>query len=218
MKTTNKEMSPLYGITPDDAVDMLIADHKRVANLFADFERLSDEGRKEEKASIVQQICRELTVHSQLEEELFYPAVRGATGDDDQVDEAVVEHAGAKQLIAQLQAASPDDDLYDAKVTVLNEQIDHHVDEEEGSMFPKARYSGLDTLALGARMLARKAQLQDGIRSGSKTPALAQGSSNGDDLDVEVSARRQPPVVRAKPAPIKAKLSKAKTSSMPKRR
>ena len=218
MKTTNEEMRPLYGISPDDAVDMLIADHKRVANLFADFKRLADEGRDKDKAAIVQRICQELTVHTQLEEELFYPAVRDATGDKDQVDEAVVEHAGAKQLIAQLQGASPDEDLYDARVTVLNEQIDHHVDEEEGSMFPKARYSGLDTLALGAKMLARKAQLQRGAGSAGNTPAPSKTSSDEDDLDDDGSASRQLAPTKAKAAAAKVKASKAKSSGKPKRR
>ena len=101
MKTSNQEMHPLHDVVPDDAIGMLVADHKRVANLFADFERMGDEGRTDEKAAIVRSICQELTLHAQLEEELFYPAVRKAIDDDDQIDEALVEHAGAKQLIAQ---------------------------------------------------------------------------------------------------------------------
>ena len=163
MKSSNQQMNPLYGTSPEDAIDMLVADHKRVANLFAEFQRLTDEGRDSGKASVVAEICRALTIHTRLEEELFYPAARAATGDDDQMDEALVEHAGAKDLIAQLEAAAPGDDLYDAKVTVLKEQIDHHVEEEEGSMFPKARYSGLDTRKLGASMTARKTELLRGV-------------------------------------------------------
>jgi hemerythrin superfamily protein len=159
VKTNNQEMNPAHGLSSEDAIDILIADHKRVAKLFAEFRRLSAEGRDEEKGPLVQQICRELTVHTQLEEEIFYPAVRKATRDDAQMDESLVEHAGAKQLIAQLAGAHPEDDLFDAKVTVLAEQIDHHVDEEEGSMFPKARYSGLDTLRLGAALVARRSEL-----------------------------------------------------------
>jgi hemerythrin superfamily protein len=182
MKTSNQEMHPLHAVAVDDAVGMLIADHKRVASLFADFKRLTDEGRDEEKASVVQEICKELTVHTQLEEELFYPAVRKAAGDEDQVDEALVEHAGAKQLIAQLQGADPSEDLYDAKVTVLAEQIDHHVEEEEGSMFPKARYAGLDTLKLGAAMVARKAELLSGAPS---RPAAARAPDKGSAPEAE---------------------------------
>lgn len=94
-----------------------------------------------------------------IEEEIFYPAVRKAIEDEDLMDEALVEQDGAKDLIAQLQAAEPDDDLYDAKVTVLGEQIDHHVLEEEGNMFPQARGAGVDTEALGSEMLARKSEL-----------------------------------------------------------
>jgi hemerythrin superfamily protein len=142
-----------------DAVDLLIADHHRVAKLFAEFKALKEEGSDETKSALVAKICQELTVHTAIEEQLFYPAVRKAIEDDDLMDEALVEHAGAKELIAQLQAAHPDDELYDAKVTVLGEQIDHHVEEEEGSMFPQAKASGIDTLVLGAALLQRKAEL-----------------------------------------------------------
>jgi hemerythrin superfamily protein len=159
MKPSNQAMHPLHEVSEGDAIGMLIADHKRVASLFADFHRLNEQGRDREKASVVKEICQELIIHTQLEEELFYPAVRKAIADEDQMDEAIVEHAGAKLLIAQLKSADPKDALYDAKVTVLGEQIDHHVAEEEGSMFPKARYSGLDTLALGTAMLRRKRDL-----------------------------------------------------------
>jgi hemerythrin superfamily protein len=142
-----------------DAVELLMVDHHRVARLFAEFDALKEEGSDEAKSALVAQICKELTVHTAIEEELFYPALRKSIDDDDLIDEALVEHAGAKELIAQLQAAHPDDDLYDAKVTVLGEQIDHHVQEEEGSMFPQARGSGIDTLSLGAALLKRKAEL-----------------------------------------------------------
>ena len=120
---------------------------------------MKDDGSGEEKAAIVQQICMELTVHAELEEEFFYPAVREQIGDDDLMDEAEVEHAGAKDLIAQLESMEPDDDLYDAKVTVLGEQIDHHVKEEEGEMFPKVKKAKVDTSALGAEMASRKEEL-----------------------------------------------------------
>lgn len=142
-----------------DAIAMLTADHKKVKKLFADFDKLKDAGSDEDKASIVDQICNELKIHTELEEEIFYPAVRKAIDDGDLMDEALVEHAGAKDLIAQLEDASPEDDLYDAKVTVLGEQIDHHVKEEEGDMFPKAKKAKVDTEALGATMLKRKITL-----------------------------------------------------------
>jgi hemerythrin superfamily protein len=149
------------GTQAQDAIAMLMADHKKVKKLFADFDKLKDEGSDEDKAAIVDQICNELKIHTELEEEIFYPAVRKAIDDSDLMDEALVEHAGAKDLIAQLEGASPDDDLYDAKVTVLGEQIDHHVKEEEGDMFPKAKKAKVDTEALGATMLKRKLALMD---------------------------------------------------------
>jgi hemerythrin superfamily protein len=156
------KLKKLPEIATGGAIPMLIADHKRVAKLFAEFAALSDEGTDAEKSKIVTAICQELIVHTTLEEEIFYPAVRAAIDDEDQMDEALVEHDGAKQLIAQLQQANADDDLYEAKVTVLGEQIDHHVTEEEGSMFPKARHAGVDTPALAERMQARKSELLAG--------------------------------------------------------
>jgi hemerythrin superfamily protein len=148
-------------IQAQDAIAMLTADHKKVKKLFADFDKLKDAGSDEDKASIVDQICNELKIHTELEEEIFYPAVRKAIDDADLMDEALVEHAGAKELIAQLEDASPEDDLYDAKVTVLGEQIEHHVKEEEGDMFPKAKKAKVDTEALGATMLKRKIALME---------------------------------------------------------
>ena len=148
-------------IEAQDAIAMLTADHKKVKKLFADFDKLKDEGSDEDKVSIVDQICNELKIHTELEEEIFYPAVRKAIDDGDLMDEALVEHAGAKDLIAQLEDASPEDDLYDAKVTVLGEQIEHHVKEEEGDMFPKAKKAKVDTEALGATMLKRKITLME---------------------------------------------------------
>jgi hemerythrin superfamily protein len=144
-----------------DAIAMLMADHKKVKKLFSDFDKLKEEGGDDEKSAIVDQICNELKIHTELEEEIFYPAVRKAIDDSDLMDEALVEHAGAKDLIAQLEDASPEDDLYDAKVTVLGEQIDHHVKEEEGSIFPKAKKAKVDTEALGSTMTKRKIALMD---------------------------------------------------------
>ena len=149
------------GAQAQDAIALLMTDHKKVKKLFSDFDKLKEEGSDEDKSAIVGQICNELKIHTELEEEMFYPAVRKAIEDSDLMDEALVEHAGAKDLIAQLEDASPDDDLYDAKVTVLGEQIDHHVKEEEGDMFPKAKKAKVDTEALGAMMLKRKIALMD---------------------------------------------------------
>lgn len=149
------------GAQEQDAIAMLMADHKKVKKLFSDFDKLKDEGSDEDKSVIVEQICNALKIHTELEEEIFYPAVRKAIDDSDLMDEALVEHAGAKELIVQLEDASPDDELYDAKVTVLGEQIDHHVKEEEGQMFPKAKKAKVDTKALGATMLKRKMALME---------------------------------------------------------
>ena len=143
-----------------DAIALLTADHKAVKALFKEFEGLKEQDDvDEEKAILVQRICTELTIHATIEEQIFYPAVREAIEDDDLMDEADVEHATAKELIAQLQAAEPSDDHYDAKVTVLGEYIDHHVKEEEGEMFPKAR-KAVDTAALSTELVERKEELK----------------------------------------------------------
>jgi hemerythrin superfamily protein len=161
-----------------DAIAMLMADHKKVKKLFSDFDKLKAEGGDEEKSAIVDQICNELKIHTELEEEIFYPAVRKAIDDSELMDEALVEHAGAKDLIAQLEDASPEDDLYDAKVTVLGEQIDHHVKEEEGSIFPKAKKAKVDTEALGSTMTKRKIALLDKMGMNAEEDA-------GDDEDAK---------------------------------
>ncbi|MDP9082549.1 MAG: hemerythrin domain-containing protein [Pseudomonadota bacterium] len=170
------------GAAAADAIEMLIADHKKVKKLFSEFDKLKAEGEDEDKSAIVEQICNELKIHAELEEEIFYPAVRKAVDDADLMDEALVEHAGAKELIAQLEEASPGDDLYDAKVTVLGEQITHHVKEEEGEMFPQAKKAKVDTEALGATMLKRKMALmekmvmdteEEGEDEGQSSPARA---------------------------------------------
>jgi hemerythrin superfamily protein len=142
-----------------DAIAMLEADHREVKAMFKQFEELSDRARATKK-KLTDQICTALELHTQIEEEIFYPAVREASDDlEDIVDESLVEHASAKELIAQLQEMDPEDELYDAKVKVLGEQIDHHVGEEEGEMFPKVRKLGLDLAALGGEMAARKEEL-----------------------------------------------------------
>ena len=144
-----------------DAFALLTADHRLVKTLFKQFETLSKADETEaEKVALVEQICNEVRIHAQLEEEIFYPAVRAAIDDDDVMNEADVEHASAKDLIGQLEQMSPSEDHYDAKVTVLGEYIDHHVKEEEGEMFPKARKADIDGIALGEQLLARKSELK----------------------------------------------------------
>lgn len=140
-----------------DAIALLKADHRKVEELFEKYE--SARGRK---AEIAKQICMELTIHTMIEEEIFYPACREAGVESDMMDEANVEHDGAKMLIAELDNGTPDDDYYDAKVKVLSEEIKHHVKEEEkrGGIFTEARKADLDLDALGEQMAARKKELK----------------------------------------------------------
>jgi hemerythrin superfamily protein len=146
-------------IPTNDAIAMLVDDHKKVKALFAQFEALSDRS-KVNKKRVSDQICRELTVHTEIEEQLFYPSVRGPIKDGEMMDEAIVEHASAKDLITEIRNMDPGDDLYDAKIKVLSEQIEHHVGEEEKEMFPEVRKSKLDLVALGVQMGVLKQQLE----------------------------------------------------------
>jgi hypothetical protein len=144
--------------TPTDAIALLKADHRKVEGLFAKFK--SAKG-AEKKQRLVTGICAELTIHTIIEEEIFYPACRGEV-EADMVEEAYVEHDGVKMLVAELEAGAAGEEFYDAKVTVLSEQIKHHVTEEEKrseGLFAQARAAGLDMDDLGARMQARKQEL-----------------------------------------------------------
>ena len=150
---------------PKDATKLLTEDHRKVEELFEQFEKASGDGRKEKLA---RQICTELKIHSMIEEEIFYPALRGRISDDD-LDEAYVEHDGAKLLINEIEAGGPDEEFYEAKVKVLQEQIEHHVKEEEkqqGNIFQQARASDVDLEALGEQMAARKAELMEMAEAG----------------------------------------------------
>jgi hemerythrin superfamily protein len=161
-KSAAKKSTGRRASAAPDAVKLLVQDHKEVKALFKQYDKLvKAEADDDEKQTIAQEICTQLSVHATVEEELFYPAAREVLGDEvDLVDEADVEHASAKDLIAQLEAASPaDDDHYDAKVKVLGEYIDHHVKEEEGEMFPKLKKTELDLEALGEQIATRKEQL-----------------------------------------------------------
>jgi hemerythrin superfamily protein len=143
-----------------DAVALLTADHEEVKQLFKQYEKLVDAQSSDDgKALLAQQICTRLTVHATTEEEILYPAARAALDDEELVDEATVEHASIKELITQILQSSPDDDLYDAKVKVLGEHVDHHVKEEEDELFPKLKEAGLDLDALGGKLSVRKQQL-----------------------------------------------------------
>jgi hemerythrin superfamily protein len=146
--------------TAPDALALLKDDHKRVDALFQRFAKLKEDG--EQKAALVENICGELTIHTTLEEDVFYPAVRGAIGDDDLMDEAAVQHESARTLISEIMRMSPGDVYYDAKVAVLGEYIRHHVKEEQEQMFRKVRAANVDLKALGAAMAARKKELAEG--------------------------------------------------------
>jgi len=141
-----------------DAIALLKADHRKVEDLFEKFEKAKSDSVKK---SLVQEICTELSAHTAIEEEIFYPACTGKI-DEDLLKEAYVEHDGAKVMIAELLQSEPGDDFYDAKVKVLSEEIKHHVKEEEArseGMFAQARDVGLDMDALGEEMAARKEAL-----------------------------------------------------------
>jgi hemerythrin superfamily protein len=158
------EMSTTKAATPrrsarkqPDALRMLKDDHDKVKALFEKFESAKRDDKK--KGEIAQTICKELTVHTKLEEEIFYPAVRAAIDDEDVMNEALVEHGSAKDLIGEIEKMSADEDMFDAKVTVLGEFVNHHIREEQNQMFPQVRKTDLDLNALADKMRARKQQL-----------------------------------------------------------
>lgn len=132
---------------------MLRADHKLISDLFAKYEKARLTSKKKE---LVARICQELSVHAQVEEEIFYPAFKKALHDMKLVPEATVEHATLKSLIAQVEGVEPDGEMFDAKIKVLCEYVEHHVKEEQNEIFPKARASKLDLMKLGVEMTARK--------------------------------------------------------------
>jgi iron-sulfur cluster repair protein YtfE (RIC family) len=144
-----------------DAVTLLDDEHIAVKKLFQEFNKLAEaEAPADERKAIADKICMELSIHAQIEEEIFYPPVREATGDDDMMDEADVEHAGAKNLIAQIVSMEADESHFNAKVKVLGEMIDHHVGEERDEMFPQARATGIDLVSLKQQLAARRAELE----------------------------------------------------------
>jgi hemerythrin-like domain-containing protein len=159
-KSGSKSRSTSTRSGEKDAIQLLKADHREVEGMFRDFEKTNGEVTK---GRLAEKICLALKVHTQIEEEIFYPAARDALSDEDMVDEAVVEHAAAKDLIAEIEAMEPGEDLFDAKVKVLSEQIEHHVEEEEKEMFPKLQKTDMDMRALGLRMAERKTELMSSM-------------------------------------------------------
>ena len=144
-----------------DAITLLKKDHANVMAMFKKFDGMTEGRGGSGKADLAAKICEELKVHTTIEEEIFYPAVREAIDEELLMDEAQVEHDSAKSLIAEIEAMQPGDDMYDAKVTVLGEFIKHHVKEEHEEMFPKARKAKLDFAALGEQMAGRKRELTE---------------------------------------------------------
>jgi len=172
-KKTPAKASATAAAARTDATALLQRDHAEVKKLFKQYEKLADaEADGAERGELAAQICAMLTVHATIEEEIFYPAARAAEVDADLLDEADVEHASAKDLISQIESMSPDDDLYDAKVSVLGEYVNHHVEEEEGQMFPKARRAKVDLEGLGEQIKSRKEALQSEGASSSSALAM----------------------------------------------
>jgi len=148
-----------------DACSLLDTDHRNVKKLFKEYEELTQSkaaSAQQKKRELATQICNELTVHAQIEEEIFYPALREAIKETDLLDEAEVEHGSAKELIAQIESATDVDEKFDAKVIVLGEYIDHHVKEERNEIFVKARAAkGLDLIAMREQLATRKEELME---------------------------------------------------------
>ena len=165
------------------AIELLMSDHRKVEDLFEQYdqEKESDEGTRRE---IAQKICAELTIHAQVEEELFYPWLRENLEDDEMemLEEAQVEHQTAKDLIAQIEAATDIDEVYNAKVKVLSEYIKHHVQEEENEIFPKVRDEHEELDEMGQEMAARKGELKEEM-------GLAEESEEEEDEGTEVGGR-----------------------------
>ncbi len=180
---------------PMNAIELLTADHKAVKKLHKQYKSLmEDEADADERGAVATEICTALTAHATAEDEIFYPAVRKAIGEPDLMDEADIEHASAKDLIAQIESMQPDDDHYDARVIVLCEYVDHHVKEEEKEIFPKARRARkkLDLEAIGAKLAARKAQLMP--------PDTDDDDSDDDELEAPARLRTALTAGRRAPA------------------
>jgi hemerythrin superfamily protein len=159
---------------PSDALALLRADHQLVQGLFDQFEKTRSE---ERKSALAEQICNELTIHAQVEEEIFYPAAREAIREKELIGEATVEHQSAKELIAQIENGQSGDELFDAKVKVLGEYVKHHIKEEQNELFPQVRKTKLDLKELGERLQARKTELMEGGGSASGMSSGAESFS-----------------------------------------
>jgi hemerythrin-like domain-containing protein len=163
-----------------DAIELLKEDHRSVEKIFKEFEKLQeDDADDESKRALVERACAALTVHTRIEEEIFYPAMRDVLRDEILGEEALIEHATAKDLIANLESLEPGEPFYDATFTVLVEYVKHHVKEEETEMFPQVKKAKLNLDELGAQMKQRKEELEDenGLVENGPVP----GSGHSDD-------------------------------------
>lgn len=158
-----------------DAIAILRADHTLVSQLFSEYENSRSVPKKK---ALVAQICTELSVHAQVEEEIFYPAVKAALRDKVLVPEATVEHATLKDLISQVEGQDPIGEIFDARIMVLSEYVKHHVNEEQNEMFPKAKSSKLDMKDLGARIAARKEELWPEMAAKAERPGIVASIKN----------------------------------------
>lgn len=156
MKTAIKKSETTTGSKAKEATVLLRADHKLVNELFEEYEKTRSTSKKKD---LVAKICTELTVHAQVEEEIFYPAVKNALKDKELIPEAMVEHATLKELIAQVEGVQPDGEMFDAKIKVMSEYVKHHVKEEQNEIFPKAKAADMDLVALGMKITERKEEL-----------------------------------------------------------
>jgi hemerythrin superfamily protein len=173
-KTTGRRTRAKSTSGPQDAIALLKADHRQVEGWFEQFESSRSDDKKQ---MLARNICQALKVHTTIEHEIFYPAFLEATEETDIHHEAEVEHDGAKKLIAEIEASGPNDEYYDAKVTVLSEMIKHHVNEEEkrDGMFAKARQADMDMKGLGEQLAARKAELMGGAEDDESAPTMRRG-------------------------------------------
>jgi hemerythrin superfamily protein len=187
-KTSTRAHGASAGKGSQDVLKMLAEDHKKVKQMFEKFEKMKEEEDQDDEAKqlLVELCCAELTVHAQLEEELFYPALRGAIDDMDMLDEAEVEHASAKQLISELSSMQPGDELYDAKFTVLGEYVKHHIQEEEKEIFPKAKKADLDLEAMAEEARERKQEMRDELGLASEDEAEDEDT----EKDIPASKRK----------------------------
>jgi len=167
-KTPKKPATERAAPRKPDAIALLKEDHQKVSALFEQYGKSRSASKKQ---SIVADICRELSIHATVEEEIFYPAVKAALKDKELVPEATIEHATIKEFIAKVDGKVPDGEMFDAHIQVMGEYVKHHVKEEQTEMFPKARKTNLDMLELGQRILDRKQELMADPESIPKEPS-----------------------------------------------